>query len=110
MNIYVIDPVTGIKDDNRAEFERVRNALRLAGYKAKMPHDFIDVTATWSEAMRISIREMLRQQWSKALVFKRPVYDGIAMLDGWEDSKGATIEHDLAVSLGIPCRPWREWL
>lgn len=37
-------------------------------------------------------------------------YDGIAMLDGWEDSKGATIEHDLAEALGIPCKPWREWL
>ena len=35
---------------------------------------------------------------------------GIAMLDGWEDSKGARIEHDLAEALGIPCKPWREWL
>lgn len=39
-----------------------------------------------------------------------PHYDGIAMLDGWEDSRGARIEHDLAMSLGIECRPWREWL
>lgn len=35
---------------------------------------------------------------------------GIAMLDGWEESKGARIEHDLAEELGIECRPWREWL
>jgi len=32
------------------------------------------------------------------------------MLDGWEKSRGARIEHDLAEALGIPCKPWREWL
>ena len=35
---------------------------------------------------------------------------GIAMLDGWEQSKGARIEHALASALGIECRPWRECL
>lgn len=34
----------------------------------------------------------------------------IAMLDGWEQSRGARIEHNLAKALGIECRPWMEWL
>lgn len=110
MNIYTIGPVTGIEQDNRPEFERVKRALELAGHRAKVPHDFVDEASSWSQAMRTSIREMLRERWFSTPLFCHPVYDAIAMLDGWEDSRGARIEHDLAEALEIPCKPWREWL
>lgn len=110
MNLYIIGPVTGIEDDNIQEFGRVQNALRIAGHTSKTPHDFIDPPAEWDYAMRVSIREMLRMRWISTPCVVIPRYDGIAMLDGWENSKGAKIEHDLAEALGIPCKPWREWL
>ena len=60
----------------------------------------------WGKAMRTSIRQMLANDGQST----SPLYDGIAMLDGWERSRGAKIEHDIAEALGMPCRPWREWL
>lgn len=110
MNIYIIGPVTGKPNDNGSEFARVQSALKRAGHNARIPHDFIDVCCGWEQSMRASIREMLRERWYSTPGNVAPKYDAIAMLDGWGDSKGARIEHDLACALGIPCRPWREWL
>ena len=110
MNIYVIGPVTGKPSRNIKEFSRVKEALRIAGHKARIPHEFIGDYLRWDDYMRISVREMLRFGRFSTPSWPSYRYGGIAMLDGWEDSKGARIEHDLAVSLGIECRPWREWL
>lgn len=109
-SLYEIGPVTGIEYDNIAEFERVKEALRIAGHKARIPHEFVGEARSWQYAMGISIREMLSMTWLSTPLFPRRKYDGVAMLDGWEQSAGATIEHDIAVSLGMPCKPWREWL
>lgn len=113
MNLYVIGAVTGIPNDNRPEFERVRWTLKgVDGIgKVGIPHDYIEDMfeddITWVGAMRISIAAMLGLHTEYIHDF---AYDGIAMLDGWENSKGAVIEHDLAEALGIPRKPWKEWL
>lgn len=111
MNLYVIGPVTGKPNENREEFERVRGELldNATLGAVSIPHDYIEPDSTWKHAMHMSITVMM-QLWSFELgpVIHQPF--GIAMLDGWEGSKGATIEHDLACALGIECRPWREWL
>lgn len=109
-SLYVIGPVTGIEDGNIAEFERVKEALRIAGHKARIPHEFVGEAWSWQYAMGISIREMLSMTRLSTPIFPHRKYDGVAMLDGWEQSDGAMIEHDTAASLGIPCKPWREWL
>ena len=120
MNIYIIGPVTGRPDDNRAEFERVSEKLWLAPGKRHEPitpfhmvseariDEFIDADddITWNIAMKGCLMELLNH-WNE---WADHPNIGIAMLDGWEQSRGARIEHDLAVALGIPCRPWREWL
>ena len=84
--LYLIGPVTGKPNDNRETFRAVRAILRKDGYECD--------------------RQMLANDGQST----SPLYDGIAMLDGWERSRGAKIEHDIAEALGMPCRPWREWL
>ena len=37
-------------------------------------------------------------------------YDAAAMLEGWEESKGARLEHDICEAIGMPCKPWWEYL
>lgn len=112
MNLYIIGPVTGIEDDNRFEFSVAYGELLCADkfISVTYPHLFIPSGTDWKVAMTLSIGRMMIA-WNNALHRKTERDDfGIAMLDGWEESKGAKIEHDLAVSLGIPCKPWREWL
>ena len=111
MNLYVIGPVTGKENENREEFERVREEL-YANYENNVvviPHNNVEHDASWESAMCVSIITMA-QWWSYEIDRNINHPFGIAMLDGWEDSRGATIEHDLAEALGIECRPWREWL
>lgn len=104
MNLYVIGPVTGRKDRNIDEFQGVAEDLRNAGYGCVIPHQVVPRTKNWEEAIHLSIEELTHCERGGFH------YDGVAMLPGWEQSRGAKIEHDLAVALGIPCKPWREWL
>ena len=104
--LYLIGPVTGKPNDNRETFRAVRAILRKDGYECDCPHHYIEQGTEWGKAMRTSIRQMLANDGQST----SPLYDGIAMLDGWERSRGAKIEHDIAEALGMPCRPWREWL
>ena len=112
MNIYIVGPVTGIENDNREEFERVKVKLWSIGASVDIPHDYIDERVGWEDAMLVSVH--LLTQFNAMLHHDppryEPHYDGVAMLDGWEESRGARIEHDLAEALGIECKPWREWL
>lgn len=104
MKLYIIGSVSGMPNRNLATFNAVRGELMIAGHKAVIPHDSIGADWSWSKAMSRSIQSICSQSDIHGDNF------GIAMLDGWEQSKGATIEHDLAVALGIPCKPWKEWL
>ena len=105
MNIYISGPITGKENENIDEFVRVRKQLRGAGHDVLIPHDnVVDPWDEWRDAMALSIRRIGNELYEDRDNF------AIAMLDGWEESKGARIEHDLAMSLGIECRPWREWL
>lgn len=113
--LYVIGPITGIENDNIDEFERVRDALAdgLSRVGITIPHDVVRGDFSWQRCMMRSIHNLtrLRAEYDKRNKAQYvPFYDGIAMLDGWENSKGARIEHDLAEALSIPCKPYREWL
>lgn len=104
MNLYVIGPVTGIENENADAFYEAARSLRKVDFGAVIPHQVVKRTATWEEAMHASIEEMTR--CDDGVFF----YGGVAMIDGWEQSRGARIEHDLAMAIGIPCKPWRDWL
>lgn len=111
--IYIIGPVSGKPDNNIAEFERVRHELLAAGHeKVDIPHVFIDQRVGWEDSMLVSINHLTRFDPMLHLETPRylPIYTGVAMLDGWELSNGASMEHEIATTVGIPCKPWREWL
>lgn len=104
MNLYVIGQVTGMPKNNLPTFNQVRGELMENGHRATIPHDSIGARWSWEKAMSRSIQTICSKLDIHGDNF------GIAMLDGWENSKGAKIEHDLAEALGIPCKPWREYL
>lgn len=97
LSVYVVGPVTGIEGLNRDEFERVRGELARAGYAARIPHDYVPRSYGWEAAMRASIAAMLR-------------CDGVALLDGWQASRGAKAERDVAQAVGIPVKGVAGWL
>lgn len=96
--VYVSGPVTGIRDDNRPVFEQAARELRVAGYRARIPHDDVDPGTPWTPAVKLTLMAILAQA------------DGLAMLPGWQHSRGASLERAVALALGMPVMGVGEWL
>ena len=98
MRVYISGPITGRADRNVQAFDHAAAQLSRLGFDSVNPHDvgkeidtgfFSGDEARWLAYMRADI---------KALVD----CDALIMLDGWQFSRGATIEAILARDLGIP--------
>lgn len=89
MRTYIAGPMTGIKDFNFPLFHETARKLRERGHIVVNPAEINPDTAmSWEECMKADI---------KALVDCDAVY----MLEGWKNSKGATLEHHIACRLGL---------
>lgn len=91
-SIYISGPMTGLPDFGYPEFRRVAEGLRALGYVVLNPaeNEKPDVSEQelWSAYMRMAIAQLVK-------------CDEIHMLRGWSKSRGAKIEHQLAIDLGM---------
>lgn len=87
MTVYISGQMTGIKDFNAPAFEKAYFDLQNADHFPIMPASYID-GKTYQEYLRDDLKLLLD-------------CDGIYMLDGWQESKGAKIEHMVALACGI---------
>ena len=84
MKIYIAGPITGAPDYQQ-HFADAEQRLRGAGHVTMNPATLaLNKGFTHAEYMHICFA-MLR------------VCDGVYMLDGWRDSKGATMEFEFAL-------------
>jgi len=111
MNIYLAGAMSGIPEFNFPAFHQAAAKLRADGHSVFNPaerdierHNGIDISKgneTGSqefatEKFGFSLRDALADDtW---YICKEA--DAIAMLPGWENSKGARAEHTLSVALG----------
>ena len=94
---YISGPVTGKPDFNRPAFEAAEKWLWLNGYEPVNPLNVLpyDPQYKWEDYMRADLRAMLD-------------CEGIMILPGWEDSKGAVCEVSVAVDLGMDIMYWED--
>lgn len=89
MIVYISGAITGV-ENYAQKFQEVEDILTKEGLEAvnpvKINHDH---DKTWESYMKVDIIELMK-------------CDAIFMLDGWEKSKGATIERNLAITLKMP--------
>ena len=99
MRLYIAGPMTGLPDFNYPAFFKAADELEAAGYETINPAraEGREGLSIWLDFMRASLRDIAD-------------CDGIATLDGWQDSRGARLEARLAWDLDLPCRPASEWL
>lgn len=87
--IYISGPVTGMPNKNREDFNRATNIWEYAGFEAINPLDCEHNDGkTWAECVRHDLEKLLKCQ-------------SIAMLPGWDKSRGAKLEHYIATELGM---------
>ncbi|WP_226493103.1 dATP/dGTP pyrophosphohydrolase domain-containing protein [Hydrogenophaga taeniospiralis] len=87
MRIYLSGPMSGITDNNFPEFHRWAAALRSTGFDVVSPAE-IQEAGTWELCLRADLSELC-------------TCDGIALMPGWEGSKGAHLELHVAHRLGM---------
>jgi nucleoside 2-deoxyribosyltransferase len=94
--IYLAGPCTGIAELNFPAFNAEAARLRAIGYEVENPAEINPNGGEWLHCMRRDIPRLV-------------LCDAVALLPGWENSRGALIENGLAVGLGIPVRKCAEY-
>lgn len=96
MRVYLAGPITGVPDYRR-RFADAAQAVAAAGHEPVSPTDAVPpADGSW-------------EGWMRATTSLLTTTDGVALLPGWETSRGARIEHDWAASVGLPARPLAAW-
>lgn len=91
MKIYIAGPITGREKEEAFEhFERAENDLLRLGFDPVNPMKKVSEQEgkTWAEYMKEDIPLLV-------------ACDAVLMLDRWQGSPGATLEHHIAKELGL---------
>lgn len=95
MRLYIAGPMRLRPQRNHPAFNEAEQRLRAAGYitfnPARVPHP------EEREALAFELDWLCRHA------------EGVATLDGWQNSKGATAEVFAARAIGIPVRSVVRW-
>jgi len=107
LRVYIAGPMTGLAALNRPAFIAAALQLRGLGLDAVNPVELnlhtpadsqpLSLEMHWRACMRVDIAAMLR-------------CDAVALLPGWEHSRGAKLERLIADGLGLRVHPISTWL
>lgn len=91
--IYIAGPMTGLPELNYPAFNNEAQRLRALGYEVENPAENPEPPCkSWAMYMRMAVTQLA-------------ACDCVALLPGWETSKGASIEHRLAHDLALRVVP-----
>lgn len=94
--IYISGPMSGYEGNNEGAFHDAEHRLRALGYEPLNPARH-PVQDSWAAYLKLDIQDVLRA-------------DAVAVLPGWEASRGAKLEVHVAHALEIPVMPIEQWI
>ena len=99
MIVYVAGPMSGLPDSNLPAFAAATEQLTEAGYVARNPgrRGADHPEWAWADYIRRALPDLCH-------------CDAVALLDGWEASRGAQLEVYVAKKLGMLVMPLEAWL
>lgn len=98
MKLYIAGPMTGYPGHNLSAFAQAADQLRDHGYDAVNPGQRGVIEGwSWADYLREDLRLLLD-------------CTGVALLNGWEGSRGALVEVHVAKHLSMPVEPIAVWL
>jgi len=87
--IYIAGKVTGCKyTELTFKFGEAEQLWKSKGYEPIVPINLIDQDTPWNDAMKVCFEQIAN-------------CDAVYMLNDWQDSTGAKLEHTKALELGI---------
>jgi hypothetical protein len=91
--LYVAGPMTGLPEFNFPAFHAATAQLRSLGFEVENPAENPEPPcSSWLGYMRMAVAQVAK-------------VDAIVLLPGWENSRGARVEYELAVGLGLKVWP-----
>jgi hypothetical protein len=91
MRVYLAGPMTGLPALNHPAFHDAAARMRARGIDVVNPAEIIkDGGMAWTDCMRRDIPQLL-------------TCEAIALLPGWDTSRGAQLEYTIAAGLGMRC-------
>jgi hypothetical protein len=98
ISLYVCGPMTGLPELNFPAFHEAEEQLKKAGYTVLNPAARAGKTEgmPWAWYLRKGVEDVTHS-------------DGVALLPGWQNSKGAQLEMYVARALEIPSTTVSGW-
>lgn len=93
--LYIAGPMTGKPFNNYPAFDAAEDVLTKKGFVVENPAN--NPGSTWEDFLRASLVQIARS-------------DGVALLPGWSESRGACLEVHVASVLSMPIRTVDEWV
>lgn len=94
---YISGPMSNMPDHNFPYFHLVADVCRKTGLTVTSPAEVpINHPAPWADCLKADIVEMMK-------------CDGIILLKGWPQSRGARMELEIALSLEFPTYYLHGW-
>lgn len=93
--IYISGPMTGYDNHNKESFARAAEWLRSSGFEVLSPHEVKlpeRPLPTWEDYMKADLLLLIRART-------------VVTLPGWECSRGAKLEVEIAHTLGLLVLP-----
>lgn len=100
--VYVAGPMTGYDDFNYPAFELAGSELKQRGFTVLNP--------TASEAENDSGKPQEWHWYMRRAIRMVTEADAICLLPGWEESRGATLEVEVAKALQLDVRVLAAWV
>lgn len=98
LTVYIAGPMTGLPEFNYPAFIAAEQRVRRAGWDVRNPADIgVRPGWEWDDYMKAALRMLLES-------------NAIAMLPGWEHSRGARLEHQIAEALGYEILLLADWV
>lgn len=115
MKLYLAGPMRGIIEFNHPEFRRVTAALRAAGHEVFSPAEHNEHVGLRTEGLAgdqsaVEAEFPIRRLLGDDLAWICAQGEGVALLKGWEHSKGACAEAATGKALGLPVGIWTEFI
>lgn len=108
MKIYIAGPMTGYADHNFSAFAEATYELRDRGYEVVSPHEIsirvakLDAAVLTREEITVELAKHPWHGYLRADLIALLGCDLVALLPGWEKSKGANLEVSTADAVAIP--------
>lgn len=99
MRLYIAGPMTGLPEFNIPAFNATEIKLQDVGYDTRNParHGAGEPGLEWADYMRRDIPDLLD-------------CEGVALLPGWKNSRGARLEVHIARTLEMPVKRADDWI